>query len=309
MLGAMTERLRGIALAASLSVLGCTSDHHVSEWGDLGRPDLMLYVEKPDIATHLAEIDNDADLRGLSRDHELAANVKGTPYVARSFIGTGQLGRTLHAIRVATPSGVILALGPIATSDNLRREPCELVVSVSGPPPDGGGPFMSMMDFLGTGFPSVIVKDEDGRLAIFTLNPHGAVKVETDFEVVPTEVSDIDSDGHLDLRGHVKMDDDDPIHPDFVDVATFDGRRFSNKTQPARAFHSMLRDERNDDPPSTDATVRARRALERAWHAALAGDDAKKTLEKLDQEKPAKALASAFAFHRARIEKISNPHP
>ncbi len=292
-----------VALAAlvALGGSGCPSNHHVSEWGALGRPDLMLYAEKPDMDAHLAEVAEDGDLRGMDLDRELVAEDGGTRYVARSYVGPGLLGRTRRAVRVVTPDGIVLALGPRPSNDSYGHEPVELVVAIT--PEDGGATaFHSLTDLTGGGVPDVLVRGDDRRYAVFALHPRAAVRLDVDLEVPPTEIAD--DAGHLGLRGRVTVDPKDDLHPDLVDLATFDRGRFTNRSPAAKGFHARLRDERSNAPPASDAANRSARALELAWHAILAGDDRKAALKALAEAKPHDDLAASFDAYRIRIEKI-----
>jgi hypothetical protein len=179
------------------------------------------------------------------------------------------------------------------------------VVSLATSPDADGRIFYSMMDVTGDGTPDLMARDDDGRLAIFSLKPRGAVRIEVELEVAPREGADVDGDGHLDLLGRVRVDDDDPIKPDFVDVATWSGAKLSNKTDAAKAFHARERDARPVPEEPMEPAPKLKRALERAWHAVLAGGDRDKVMKALDEEKPAPKLAGAFAVHRLRIDKIS----
>jgi hypothetical protein len=100
----------------------------------------------------------------------------------------------------------------------------------------------------------------------------------------------------------VPVDHGDPIAPRFTDVATFDGVRYSDQTPAARGFHARLTEARR--PQAADA-ARLRDALERAWHAVLAGDKSAEAARKeLDREAVPKGLRQAFDRHVARIEAI-----
>jgi hypothetical protein len=295
----------GLPLVLFTSALSCSSNHHVSEWGELGHPDLGLYVEAPDIDLHLRDIDADGDLRGLVKEHELRTGKGDTALVARSYSGRGSLGEEVHAIRVASSYGVILAAGPLASGDFLRHEPTELVLSLTAGPTQEESAFRSLTDLTGDGVPDVILRDEERHLSIFSLRPRGAVRIAVRMEVPPTEGSDIDGDGHVDLVGRVLLDADDVIRPELVDYATFDGERFSNRTPAAKAAHARDRDTRDALPPPADPRLTLRLAIERAWHSILAGDDRERALATLDAVKPAAGLASTFAMHRRRVAKIS----
>lgn len=284
--------------------LGCGSNHRVSEWGDSGSPKLSMYVSEPDLQGHLDDMGGAPDLQGFEVDAELHGDAAGTHYVARSFKGPRELGRDQRAIRVASPSGVILALGPIDPRSTVRTEPDDLVRVIDAND-DGEGEFRSMTDLTGDGTLDLVVRTESGEIAIYSLGPRGATRVEVAMAAPPTEGIDVDADGKVDLRGSVPFADGDPIEPAFTDVATFDGRMFSDRTDAAKKFHEEQADALAVDAPAMAGTVVVlRRSLERAWHTILKGGDPKEALEALDKARPDASLRPWFTRHRDRIEKL-----
>ncbi|MFO0615828.1 MAG: VCBS repeat-containing protein [Polyangiaceae bacterium] len=285
-------------------VLACGSNHHVSEWGEAGAPKLTMFVDSPDLEAHVDGMNRDADLAGFDVEDELHGSAAGTAYVVRLFRGPRLLGRDQRAIRVASPSGVILALGPIDPRSTVRTEPDDLVRAFD-PKGDGETVFRSMTDLTGDGTLDLVVRSESGELAVYSLGPRGATRLEVTMAAPPVEGVDVDGDGRMDLRGSVPIADDDPIAPDLSDVATFDGRQFSNATAGAKAFHSDQADAVAVDAPAMAGTVIGlRRSLERAWHTILRGGDRKEALEALDKARPDVSLRASFDAHRARITAL-----
>lgn len=295
------------ALASSVFValaLGCGSNHRVSEWGASGSPKLSMFVSEPDLEGHLEEMGGSPDLRGFEVDAELHGDAAGTHYVARSFKGPRELGRDQRAIRVASPSGVILALGPIDPRSTVRTEPDDLVRAIDADD-DGEGEFRSMTDLTGDGTLDLVVRTEAGEIAIYSLGPRGATRVEVVMAASPTEGIDVDGDGKVDLRGSVPSQEGDPIEPAFTDVATFDGRMFTHATDAAKKFHEEQADALAVDAPAIAGTVIVlRRSLERAWHTILRGGDRKEALEALDKARPDASLRPWFTRHRDRIAAL-----
>lgn len=293
--------VRAAAVLPLALALGCGSNHRVSEWGEAGAPRLSMFVGAPDLDGHLDEMSGAPDLRGFEVDAELHGDAGGTHYVARSFKGPRELGREQRAIRVASPSGVILALGPIDPRATVRTEPDDLVRALV-PASDGSGSFRSMTDLTGDGTLDLAVRAESGELAIYSLGPRGATRVEVQMAATPTEGVDVDGDGKLDLRGSVPIEDGDPIAPDLVDVGTFDGRAFSDRTDASKAFHRDRAEALAVDAPATvGTTIAVRRAIERAWHAILGGGDKKEALEALERVRPDASLRPWFLRHKDRV--------
>ncbi len=283
----------------ALAGLGCGSNHHVSPWGDLKGPPLGAFVEAPDLDARLAEVAHEAEGLGLPLDREITTEVKGARFVARSYAGRDEVGRALYACRVVTPFGVVLAAGPNSTNDVFRHTATELVPAVG----DSHG-FRSLSDLTGSGALDVILRADDGRLEIWRVKSRGSTEVEIDMEVTPTEASDIDGDGRVDLGGAVLVRDAEVLRPSLRDVAMFDGSRFSDRTDAAKAWHAGLRDAaKPKDGATTDDRLRS--ALEIAWHGILAGGDREKALVELRKATPSEAMRGAFSFYVARIERIN----
>jgi hypothetical protein len=141
----------------------------MSPWGSTG-PKLGLYVERPDLDRHLAELDREAQRAGLEPVLRRSLEDRGGErYELRVLEGEDRLGRTTLAIRVATRHGVVLADGP---PDERSLEPtAELVMSL----PDGeGGVTPVLADLTGDGTIDLLTRTTAGIVRITSLNPRGS---------------------------------------------------------------------------------------------------------------------------------------
>lgn len=308
-----------VAACAGFASGACGSNHNVSAWGPSGSPKLSMFVMPPDLQGHVDGMSASSELSGFEVDNELRGEAGGTKYVARSFHGPRVLGRDQRAIRVATAAGVILALGPIDPRTVVRTEPDDLVAALQ---PDGDGSadgnmFRSMSDLTGDGTLDIVTRTEGGILAVYSLGPRGATRIEVVMAAPPTRGEDVDGDGKVDLWGSVESEEGadgrggvpggagagaDLIAPEFTDVATFDGRKFSNQTAAAKAWHRSEAEAIAVDAPAMSGTVVGlRRALQRAWHGVLGGGGRKEALDALEKARPDASLRTAFERHRERI--------
>lgn len=293
-----------VAACAGVASGACGSNHNVSAWGPSGSPKISMYVMPPDLQGNVEGMSSSSELEGFEVDSELHGDAAGTHYVARSFHGPRILGRDQRAIRVATAGGVILALGPIDPRTVVRTEPDDLVAALQ---PDGDGSadgnmFRSMSDLTGDGTLDLVARTEGGILAVYSLGPRGATRIEVVMAAQPTRGEDVDGDGKVDLWGSVESGEGELIAPAFTDVATFDGRKFSNQTAAAKAWHRSEAEAVAVDAPVMSGTVVGlRRALERAWHGVLGGGDRKEALEALEKARPDASLRPAFERHRELI--------
>src|SRR6185369_4447109 len=122
---------------------------------------------RADLDGRLAAIDREAAALGLARGAEIRAELprKGGAAVIRGYDGVDAAGRAVHAVRVATPLGVVMAVGPLDIGDADRRAATELVPAlVVGAE---GGAFRSGTDLNGDGMIDVVLKSESGALAIW----------------------------------------------------------------------------------------------------------------------------------------------
>lgn len=288
----------------------CDAGPRVSPWGDGGRPRLADYAVRPDLAAHVATVEEEAARLGLVEDERVEAKDarSGDPLVAVSLVGRDAIGRVVHAVRVASPWGVVLARGPLDLRDvrrreatALRREPDDVVDLAVGDPL----PTTPLADLLGDGAAHVVLRGERGQLEVWRVTARASTQVPVVLDVEPTAARDVDGDGRFDLVGRVAPLEGDALAPAFVDVATWTGAAFTHRAPAARAWHTAQRDRaRAARVAATGDVERLRRALEAAWHAVLAGDDQTRALEALDRERPPAALRARWADHGRRIARI-----
>jgi hypothetical protein len=308
---------RAAALAGGLVAAGCASNHQVSPWGGASSPPpLSAFIERPDLAARLARIDAETAHLGLTQTVELRGELPrgGGEIVVRGYNGLDPVGRPTHAVRVATPRGVVMAVGPLDVSDAARDRATELVVSLA--PKAGTEALRSGTDLNGDGAPDVVLRNDAGALEFWQITSVGSSRYEVDLEATPTRAEDMNGDGLLDLAGELPVSAGDPIAPRLVDVATFDNRRYSDQSAAARAWHAAQAAKATPKPepkPDADAKpptpipdeLRLRRAIERAWHTILAGRPAERALEELKREPVPPRLRAAFDRHLARIEALA----
>ncbi|WP_437955288.1 VCBS repeat-containing protein [Sorangium sp. So ce119] len=302
-------------------LLSCASDHQVSPWGAARKPPLGAYVAPPDLDAHLRAIDVEAAELGLELEVELRGGLPrgGGEVVLRGYAGTDALGRRTSAVRVATPRGVVMAAGPLDSGRVDRSQATRLVPSLlPGTAPDAAeqlGMFRSGTDLNRDGAPDVVLGNEAGDLEVWAVQPFGASRYAVELAVPPRFALDVDQDGTLELAGRAPVKDGDPIAPDLLDVAGFEGGRYTHRGDAARAFHEARAGAddhgpggKRKEPPKDDAG-RLRRALEQAWHALLAGRPEEETLAALDREPVPPGLQPAFAAHRARVASVAEAPP
>jgi hypothetical protein len=300
-------------LAASVLGAGCASNHHVSPWGE--RPSSMLeaYMSPSDLPAQLAVVDAETASLGLVKTEEstfeLPPKGSGRTAVLRGYAGRDVAHRPVHAVRVATPHGVVLALGPLEAGDLDRGLATELVPALVGGEPGKEATsalaFRSGTDLNGDGTPDVVVKNEAGALAIWRVGELGSGAYTITMATAPTRAVDVEGDAHIALWGQVAVDPADPIAPVLADVATFDGSAYANATRPARAWHqreAALRPARKTDGDA----ARLRAAIERAWHTILAGTPREGVLGELAREPVPKPLAASFEMHRRRLSSLAS---
>ncbi|WP_437275565.1 VCBS repeat-containing protein [Sorangium sp. So ce375] len=303
-------------------VSSCASDHQVSPWGTAGKPPLGAFVAPPDLDARLRAIDAEAAELGLELEVELRGALRRDgEVVLRGYSGTDALGRRTSAVRVATPHGVVMAAGPLDSGRVDRSEATQLVPSLlPGSEPDPTeqlGVFRSGTDLNRDGAPDVVLRNEAGELEIWAVQPFGAARYAVELAAPPRFSVDVDQDGTLELAGRIPLDEGDPIAPDLLDVAGFEGGRYTNRGSVARAFHEAraggpgaetASQGKRQEPPKDDA-ARLQGALERAWHALLAGRPAAEALAALDREPVTPALRGAFSTHRARVASAGAAAP
>jgi hypothetical protein len=298
---------------------GCGSDHHVSPWGT--RPDAALaaYVRAPDLDAELSRVDAETQALGLRMIDEIRAEPPtragrgtGVTVAIRGYAGRDAGGRAIHATRVATPRGVVLAVGPLDVGDLDRREPTELCPTV--PPLDDGSGlvFRSGTDLNGDGSLDVVLRNDAGELAVWHVGELGSGAYPVSCAAPVTRGLDLDGDGRLDLWGQIPVDPADPIAPRLVDVATFAAGAYSNATAAARAWHAHAvravgappQPKQGAGPTSVSDAVRLRAALERAWHTILSGEPREQALSELRRESVPQPVRASFDRHASEIAAI-----
>lgn len=268
-------------------------------------PPISAFAAPPDIEAQLSAIDAETGPLGVQKTSELRAKLPrgGGPVVVRGYEGVDILGRKTFAVRAATVHGVVLAVGPRDAGDHATELVPALVPGASGGYEDGA--FRALTDLNGDGTIDVVLRGGGGALEVHQILPTGSTQYGVEMTLVPTDVADVDEDGHLDLLGHVAVPADDPIRPAFLLAATFEAGRYRARSEAAIAFHTRradapLRTPKDKDAPMDDVT-RVRRVLEQAWHAIHAGRERAATLEALQKEPVPSSLRASFDAHVARI--------
>jgi hypothetical protein len=267
-------------------------------------------MEVPDLDARLALVDTETAAHGLHLTIEIPLTLAhgGGPARIRGYEGTDSLGRPVHAIRVATARSVVMAVGPLDSRDTVRDVATELVPALLV---EGGGrrgsAFQSGTDLTGDGAISVVAKSETGQLAIWRITPLGASPYPIAMAAPATRALDVDGDGRVDLVGDLPIDRDDAIAAHLSDAATFDGVGFSDRTAGARAFHAELAEPaasaKGDAKPGDEQRIRA--AVERAWHAVMAGKSRDEALKELQREAVPARLRAAFESYVSVISSAS----
>jgi len=292
--------VRRAGLAVIGLALSCSSAPRISPWGPGGAVPLRLYAETPDLDARGRTIDGETAALGLELDKEIAfADRNGTRYLVRSYVGHDSLGRPTHACRIASPLGVVLAVGPESETDSPDTT-TELVRALDT---HGGRAVSSPADLDGDGSFEVILRSRSGTLSIASLGPNGARDMAIALAGPVRGFVDLGADG-VAPSSVVSAPDDAPLRPHLVDVATGEDGAFSNKTRSARAFHARERD-LAVAPKDALPKVRAERALEHAWHAILAGDSRDGVLDMLDHAEVGADLRPSFQTWAAKIRALT----
>jgi hypothetical protein len=296
-------------LCSVVATAGCVSDHRVSPWGGGRPPPISAFAAPSDLEAQLDTIDAETRALGLRQTLELRGELPrgGGPVVARGYEKTDAAGRKTHAVRAATAHGVVLALGPFEQPD-VDNRPAELVAALAPDAVSADDVTRQLTDLNGDGLLDAVLRNRRGAIEIHRIGPLGSSPHAVRMAVVPSELADADGDGRLDLIGRAEVPEDDPIAPALVDMATFEDGQYTNASAGARAFHDRLASppaarSRPLPAPIDDAT-RLRGAIERAWHALLAGNARARVLEALGAEPVPQPLRASFDRHRARIEAM-----
>ncbi len=237
-------------------------------------PPLGLYAEPDDLEERLAAIERETAAAGLELDQEVTTSSEsGTRYVVRSYRGRDRLGSPTRATRVASPHGVVLAVGP----EHERQDdaPTELVrffelgegrvLALPGPLVEGGEP-------------EIVLRARSGALGVYTLGPRGAAQIPVGLPAPPTRVRELAS-GRLALAVDLRVppDREPPLLAEVV--ATEVGSRFDVRGPEVGAFHGRERDRLSEPVAEESDAARLDRITLRAFHAIRAGEDAKITAE------------------------------
>jgi hypothetical protein len=293
----------GVCAGASALGLGCASDHHVSPWGAQDAPSLGAFLRPPDLDAELSRVDAETATLGLVRTEEIRAELpprgSGRMAVLRGYEGRDVAGRKVHAARVATPFGVVLAVGPLDAGDVDRDQPTELVPSLVN---EGRAlAFGSGSDLNGDGSLDVVLRNDAGSISIWHVEPLGAGPYAVYLAAPPTRGVDAEGDGRVALWAALPVAPGDPIAPRLTDVATFASGAYSDDTPAARAWHA--REAASPLPTSVSDAVRLRAALERAWHAIMAGQPPETVLSALRREPAPPPLRPWFEGHLRTLAK------
>jgi hypothetical protein len=286
---------------------GCASDHHVSPWGDRPGPPLAAFLRSPDLAGQLARIDAETAALRLARTEQIEVELppRGSrrKAVLRGYEGRDVAGRPVHAVRVATPLGVVLAVGPLDPGDLDRDQPTELVPALAG---EGTAlAFRSGSDLNGDGSLDVVLRNDAGAISIWHFGELGAGPYAAHLAVPPTGGADVEGDGRAALWGARPPTPGDPIAPRLTDVATFTGHAYSDDTAAAKAWHA--REASRPLPTGVSDTLRLRAALEHAWHAIFAGEARDAVLRDLRREPVPGPLRPSMEGHLGTLTSVVRP--
>lgn len=232
---------------------------------------------------------------GLTPTLQASARAKdGTPYEVRAFEGTDGLGRRTSAVRVASPYGVVLAVGPL-TEEDPRNRPTGFMPAI----PSGDGTARKLpSDLTGDGHPEIVLRSDRGDIAVYTLGPRGATELPVEIAPPPSELRTVAGEIALWSRSVAAAPGGAPLlAPIYERIAMFDGARFTETVSTVRAFHSAERERRRAAPEGETPPERLVRKLELAFHAALADPDPKgrvAAMESVEEEKPPADLADEW---------------
>lgn len=279
-------KLRVVApvTALALAALGCGGPE-VSPWGTLGRPTLSLYAERPDLDGWLARIDEETALSGLELAEERRAKdpATGAELVVRAYVGSDPIGRTLHATRVASPFGVVLAVGPLELRDGADRA-VEIVTAIDL---GAGEVWHSLSDLEGDESLELLLRAPSGALELWSLGARGAAPLAHDLPCTPDRLLPLEPGVGL---GCARPTLGRSTKPELVEIATPRAGRLSRSAPEARAWHARERDLRRSAAEGADPPTLLTRAVERCFHALAAGDARTETLAELSRADVGAAL-------------------
>jgi hypothetical protein len=296
--GKLAGRARLVSIAMCCSVVACGAGPEVSPWGSLGRPNLSLYAERPDLEGWLARIDEETARSGLSLAEELRAKdpASGSELVMRSYVGTDPVGRTLHATRVASPFGVVLAVGPLEPRDG-RDRAVELVPWLDL---GAGQVWRSPTDIDGDESFELLLQAPSGALELWSLGARGAAPLAHDLPCTPDRVIPLEPGVGL---GCARPGLSRSTKPELVEIATPRAGRLSRSAPEARAWHARRRDQRRSASSGADVSTALTRAIERCFHALAAGDEPATALRELSQLDVEPTLRNERDAYVERLER------
>lgn len=296
-MGKLAALARTAALVLPIAALGCGGPE-VSPWGTLGRPTLSLYAERPDLDGWLARVDEESAQSGLSLSEERRAKdpASGAELVLRTYLGADPVGRPLHATRVTSPFGVVLAVGPLELRDG-RDRAVELVWSMDL---GAGQVWRSPTDIDGDESLELLLRAPSGALELWSLGARGATPLSHDLPCTPDRLLPLEPGvGLACARPPVGR-----LQPELVELATPRAGRLSKTTPEARAWHARQRELRAVGGASpSDPGAELRRAIERGFHALAAGEDraaALRALSSLDVEPALRGERDAYVERLGR---------
>lgn len=274
----MRRALASFAVTCLLAS-ACVSNHRVSPFPPIET--LHDILPPPDLDRQVSRIDDEASANGYRLRLEQRGRLReGGDIVVRGYVTVDPFGRVAHLTRVATPSGVVLALGP-PDPKQVVPPAVELVPSLLS------GGWSSGTDLNGDGAPEVIVRDGAGVLSAWRIEAYGATPLPIELAFPPAFALDVNGDGHPDFAGRAEVPEGDPLAPSFVDAAVFEGAVYTNRSDEVRAWHAKERERAKAEEEAATEEKKVpealRAALERAFHSVRAGDDAKQALLELDR--------------------------
>lgn len=264
-----------------------------------------MFAPRPDLEGKLALIDAETAALGLTRTIELHVKLprSGAEAVIRGYDGRDVTGRPVHAARVATPLGVVLAVGPLDAGDLDRSAATAIVPALLGD--EQAGAFRTGSDLDGDGRLDVVLRSDAGALAVWHFDMVGSGAYEISMRAPPLRGIDVDADGRVDLEGEIAPVAGDPIAPRFRDLATFAEGRYTNATIAARAYHAR-RAEASVAAIGAPDEARLRASLERAWHEIAGGQrSAENVLRALRKEPVPPRLRASFDAHVEVITRVA----
>lgn len=252
-------RLALLLTAGLPAVGGCAAEKELSPWGPRKTPSLKAFLEKPDLDEHVRAIEEEA--RAAKLELVAADSVRardGTVFEVRAFRGVDGLGHPTTAVRVASPFGVVLAVGPRSERD-ASHPATELVLSLAS---EEGTAVQLPADLLRDGSLLLALRSDRGTVEVHRLTPHGSGPIAIELAHPVSELRSQD--------GAFMLACSTPIRGGRLErVAAYDGKAFRETTDRARAWHAREARRRDRVPREETAEQKLARLAERAFHRAL----------------------------------------